>query len=263
MFEPENDFERRLKEAVEQPAARPAFMRSLLQETVCLALFPDEKGARLVDELAARQKSGVLPDDVTTEMRVIGIAGVETVPMFSSPGRIWAFTGDTHLVATDTVEAVFRRHPGMGFLLNPGVDYGKHFPPAEAEALLAGRDLGSEEITVAAGSRVLVGAPAEDTSDIRAAMAAHLAAFPEVSAAYLSMASIAGQTPTLLVEVVTADVARADRAALGAPLLSLAHVGRPIDLAIRGNEKSVLARGSVPPFHIKKKRSLLSRLFGR
>ena len=261
MFEPVNDFERRLKEAVEQPAARPAFLASLLTETVYLALFPDAAGTRVIEGLDPSTTGGVLPEGVTTEMRVIGVGGVETVPMFSSPGRIRAFTGDTHLVTTDTVEAVFRRHPGMGFLLNPGVDYGKHFPPAEAQALLDGRDLGSEEIALAAGSRVLVGAPAQDTSDIRTAMAAHLAGFPEVSSAYLSMASIAGQAPTLLVEVVVADVAKADRRALGAPLIALARVDRLIDFAIRGNEKSVLARGSVSPFHVKK-RSLLGRLFG-
>ena len=93
-------------------------------------------------------------------------------------------------------------------------------------------------------------------------MTAHLAAFPEVSSAYLSMVSVGGQTPNLLVEVVVADVAKADRGVLGAPLIALARVDRPIDFVVHGNEKSVLARGSVPPFHVKK-RSVLGRLFGR
>lgn len=260
-FEPENDFERRLRAAAANPAARPAFDDALLRETVYLVLFPDEDAKKRLEALPPGESQ--LAEGAHLTLRTITWEGCETIPIFSAPSRVWAFTRETHMVAPSDVASLFREHPGKGFFLNPGSDFGKHFTPKEVEARLEGRTAGQEPGRLEAGTRVLIGAPSADTSALRQALLPHLERMPTVESAWLPMVAFGENPPELLLEVLVSDESAFDPRPLGALLGSLASPTATIALMVSSRPDEILSRRTLAPFYVKKSKSFLGRLFGR
>ena len=60
------------------------------------------------------------------------------IAFFSAPSRVFDWFKGQHIVAPDKTRNLFGSHRGVGFVLNPGSNFGKVFTPTEVEYLLAG-----------------------------------------------------------------------------------------------------------------------------
>lgn len=131
MFEPENDLERALVGASSSRTKQQSFLRQLLDADILIA-FSADKIEQKPDGTAT------IPAGARLAERVVTRNGLTFLAFFSAASRARAIFKDTHLVAPDKTRVVFERHPGAAFVLNPGSEHRREFPPAEAARLLAG-----------------------------------------------------------------------------------------------------------------------------
>ena len=187
MFEPENQIERDLIDAATSAGARPEFARALLDAEVFIVLFPEAGTSIQHDE----EGNTTLPEGAKLTLAT-ATRGEETIiPFFTAPVRARAWVDRDHFVAPDKTRDLFARNPGVSFVLNPGSDFGKEYLPAEIENMLAGRIDGN--VTVPAGTTVLLGHPKDRPDALIAALSSELGALKSVRGAWLLLASVEGQ----------------------------------------------------------------------
>ena len=119
MFIPENDLERDLVRAAEEPSARAPFLKTLLDAELSFALIDGGKDGYQVPELEE--------------------GGEVFVPIFTSDKRVQPAFGDEKMfVVRQTLRQILEQVNGVNFVLNPGSDNGRELSVADIEAMLAG-----------------------------------------------------------------------------------------------------------------------------
>ena len=188
MFEPENDIERMLMRAAQEPPERPAFARALMDAEIVMVLVPEAGQLQPGPDGNAIVPEGTrltLPSAMRGEQRLL--------PFFTAPSRARAWFSGDHIVAPDRTRDLFGRYPEASFVLNPGSDYGKEFTPAEVKRLLAGHfEEGAETITLPAGEQLLLGHPSDVPNELISALSREFSADKSIRGAWLMLAARAG-----------------------------------------------------------------------
>ena len=188
MFEPENEIERMLMRAAQEPSERPAFARALMDAEIVMVLVPEGGQLKPGPDGQAIVPEGTklsLPSAMRGEERLL--------PFFTAPSRARAWYSGDHIVAPDRTRDLFGRYPEASFVLNPGSDYGKEFTPAEVKRLLAGHfEEGAETIALPAGEQLLLGHPSDVPDELITALSREFSAVKSIRGAWLMLAARAG-----------------------------------------------------------------------
>lgn len=175
MFKPENDLERLLVRAEDDPEQRVAFLKALTKADIVFGLVDsgDPREGYIVPEVS--------DDDLAF------------VPIFTSEARVEAMFGDEKLmIVHQTLGQIAGQIEDAHFVLNPGSDYGQEFLAAEVAALLRGEfeevAAGEFEGEEDSGPPLQVGRPNPLPVHLTAPLAAMFATMPAVNAAYVAQA---------------------------------------------------------------------------
>lgn len=179
-FSPVNKLERLLIDAAEDPAARPAFYREILDEE----LFVITEG-----QTPEREREFVTDKDTSFQLRLLEIEDKLYVPIFTSVERISAIIPNKMGFAAMKGRDVLAMLRGKELVLNPGADYGKMFSPEEVEGILDGSIFNPQE-RLGAGTKILIGEPAEFPQHIADALSSYFKRSHEVKTAYLALAFV-------------------------------------------------------------------------
>lgn len=235
------DLERLLAAAATDPAARPAFYRTLLDSSVYL-----------LGKFDAPLVEGVLQAGSQVFLTNLSDADGEIVPMFSSQAMLEktleALPGVESGWVVLPVRTVFDMTRGARLVLNPHAASGKVFTSNEVDALLEGREIGVTVETVDEDRQVLVGTPARIPPRLIDVLKRFFAERP-VEAAHLGwMVQPDGEAGYFL--VVVSDDADAALDGLGSIGLTDLAEGQPFDAMVvpRGSEDHPLT--AVEPFFL-------------
>ena len=122
MFNPENDLERALVRAAEDPSARAPFFETLLDAELTLALVQSKD----------RKGDGYEVPEVMSE-------DLAFVPIFTADSRVAAMFGvEKMMTVRQTFRQILEQIEGANFVLNPGSDYGREIMETDVAAMLAG-----------------------------------------------------------------------------------------------------------------------------
>jgi len=185
VFEPENAIERALMRAATEPAARPDFVRSLMDAEVFVALIPEDGGEIPVGPDSQAQ----IPEGTRVQLAT-AMRGDETlVAFFTAPSRARSWIENDHIVSPERTRDLFQRYRELAFVLNPGSECGKEFTPAEIERLLAGEfDEPTDATVTDQPVSVLLVHPRERPNALIRALARELASVSDVRSAFLMLA---------------------------------------------------------------------------
>jgi hypothetical protein len=200
MFEPENEIELALVAATKDATRREAFLRLLIDADVFVAFSVDRELETKPDGTATVPAGALLTERVVTR------GGVTYMAFFTAASRARAIFEDAHLITPDKTRAVFARHPTASFALNPGSDYGRDFPAAEAKRLLAG-DFGGDTVTITKPTKVLIGQPLPYPTDLTEGLKLVFADHPAIQSAYLAQVDYpdADRHPVIGIELNNSD----------------------------------------------------------
>lgn len=189
MFEPENDIERMLMRASADPAARPDFARALMDAQIVLVLVPDGPIA------TGPEGNAVIPEGTKMTLPSAVRGAEKLIPFFTARSRAQAWYREDHIAVPERVRDLFARYPGAPFVLNPGSDYGKDFPPGEVARLLAGEfDMTlPQTVTTKALEQIMLAQPKEIPTALIEALAREFAALNAIRGAWLMLAQRGGQ----------------------------------------------------------------------
>lgn len=183
MFTPENDLERALVRAFEEPGARRAFLERFADAELAFALVDsgDPKEGYIVPEVS--------DDDMSF------------VPIFTSEARVRAMFGDeTLMVISQSFRQIAAQVEDANFVLNPGSECGREFSAKDVAAILkgdftsaaAGFDASDDDDDGdVGGPPTAVGRPSPVPTHLTRPLAALFAAMPEVRAAHVAQAVFA------------------------------------------------------------------------
>lgn len=180
MFQPENDIERALVRACEEPGARVAFLKAFLDAELAFAL---------VDSGNARE--GYVVPEVSDERGAF-------VPVFTAESRVKAMFGEeTLMVVRQSFRQIVGQIEDASFVLNPGSDYGREFTAEDVAALLKGdferaaEGFEPDEDDEDDAPPAMVGRATPAPTHLTRPLAALFAGMPEVSAAHVAQAVFA------------------------------------------------------------------------
>ncbi|AMN44406.1 enhanced serine sensitivity protein SseB C-terminal domain-containing protein [Rhodoplanes sp. Z2-YC6860] len=134
MFEPENDLERSLIRAVNDPAHRPDFLLRMLDAQTFIPLEID--GPRPPARPDGRV---VLPPGAKLTFRTIRVGPLECLPFFSAASRARAKNHARSVLAPMATRELFERYAGRHFMLNPGHEHTQTFSADDIRRMLAGQ----------------------------------------------------------------------------------------------------------------------------
>jgi hypothetical protein len=248
---PQNELEFALVAATTDEAARPRFYETLLKSQVLIVHVGE------MPSVAA----GVVQDDTTLSLPTVEIDGEPHVPFFSSEARLPVGTPFIELSAI----AFLRIVSGANLVLNPGSSYGKAFLPSEVASLLDGSLFKpTETLTLKAGERQLIGQPKDYPHEFAAAISRFLSSEPGVELAFLAQHFMVGMhtQPVILVAVVAPEVGFDRLAAAIGIIAQETRKGEGAVDVIRLRKEYLGYFSNQAPIYARKKKSLLSRLFG-
>ncbi|WP_033575656.1 enhanced serine sensitivity protein SseB [Dickeya chrysanthemi] len=180
MLSEENNLEKILRRAADEPAHRPEFYRVLMESQVFLLGSTDEAVQNGKVNLKAGDKIQIQhwekPD------------GAPVVPFFSSLDALQRSIQSEESYLALPARTLFEITRGATLFLNPKSDYGKEFLPHEVEQLLAGGlSREPEQRVVEKDTRVLLGQPAHYPDNMVASLTLLLAKHGNVNKAYLAL----------------------------------------------------------------------------
>ena len=178
MIEPVNDLERSLMSAATAPAARPQFLRDLLEAEI-FVLNQKE------DELQIQ--NGVLQKGARLNILSFERDGKTWLPIFTSLERVEQYIrGDSSYVQLRAKD-FFEITRGAFVFLNPGFPYGKEFFPEEIEQMLDGSIFKPlQSYTAQKEMQVLIGQPAVYPHELVKVLSDYFENNHMVSKAYLA-----------------------------------------------------------------------------
>jgi hypothetical protein len=127
-FTPENDLEKALVRAVQEPSAAPDFYRLLLESQLLVI------GTAEGQESATQQFSVALGANLKLEVGEAG--GRKFLPVFSSVTRMQAYVKQESRYLALNGRDLLETTRGAPVVLNPGSEYGKDLAPDEVAQLL-------------------------------------------------------------------------------------------------------------------------------
>ena len=130
--------------------------------------------------------------NTTLGVRLMDFQGSIHAPVFTSVERISAVVSTEVGVVSMNGEAILQMLRDRDVVLNPGADYGKLLTRLEVESLLDGSMFRAEATNLAAGTTILLGAPAQPPREVMDALSRFFAGRREVSAAYVAEAVMPG-----------------------------------------------------------------------
>lgn len=244
MFEPENEIERMLMRAAQEPSERPAFARALIDAGIVMVLVPE--GGRIVPGADGKT---IVPEGTKLTVPSAMRGEERLLPFFTAPSRARAWFSGDHIVAPDRTRDLFGRYPEASFVLNPGSDYGTEFTPSEVKRLLAGHfEEGAETITLPVGQQLLLGHPSEVPDALIAALSREFSAVKSVRGAWLMLAARAGHSGQSWMLGVDCDGSWSDvQAAINRAVAGDGLKGRPLDaVPLEGNSLASTLRTGIP-----------------
>jgi SseB protein C-terminal domain/SseB protein N-terminal domain len=243
-FTPENNLERALMRAANEPGARPEFYRLLLESELYVigkvdGAIPNENG--LIHVAAGAHLSlAYMPHD-----------GHDFSLAFSSLARLQAFASESEQYIVLKGRDLFENTRGAYFMLNPGADYGKELLPQEIANLLDPKPT-HRTITFEKETPVLVGQPEEYPRALMDALVVMFKQRPDVLAAYIAQIAFPGEDSHPLIGVETIG----DWAPLSSEIgriIDAMHLGLIVDVlpikhdeGVGGFSRFLLAN---PPFY--------------
>ncbi|MFI5317705.1 MAG: enhanced serine sensitivity protein SseB C-terminal domain-containing protein [Myxococcota bacterium] len=176
-FVPENDLERALVAAANDPASEPQFYRTL----------PDSK-LFVMDHSAEQWPAGESITDAPRALSLgrVDIDGVPHVPVFSALSRLQSFVkvpGSQIGLAARVLLCALR---GSYVALNPGSVYGKSLAPREISELLDGSIFSAQSRLPSSSHQVFFGQPAQYPHHLIDPLKRLFASRQDVRAAYLA-----------------------------------------------------------------------------
>jgi hypothetical protein len=195
-IEEENELERLLKMAADEPAHRPEFLRLLLESSVyVLGTAGQDEGSI---ELEAGSEVALMhwqkPD------------GSTIIPFFSSQEMLEKSIDQPESYLHISTHALFSMTKGAHLVLNPKWDWGKEFVPEEIEHLLEWALSGvTTERRVEEDTSVMLGQPTEQPAKMMDSLSQLFAKHPQVKRAFLALMHDPSQSeaPSLIVGIET------------------------------------------------------------
>lgn len=149
-FDPQNDLERALMRAANDPAARPHFYQTLLESD----LYAIQQGI----EAPGEHTTTTLGEGQTLHIASMQNDGKEYLVMFTSVPRISAVVREEVSYIGMNARELLTLTRGADIALNPGSEYGKIFTAHEV-AVILGEELGAERRTTEEDTEVMIGQP--------------------------------------------------------------------------------------------------------
>ncbi len=178
MFQPENDLERSLVKAANDPSHRPQFYRDLLASEI----YVIHAGGQPLEI-----HDGVLQEGANLQMEAWQRDGEDWLPIFSSLTRLQQYLQSKAVYVQLHARDFFEITRGANVLLNPGLDYGKEFTVAEIERMLDGSIFhAGQSYTIDKETQILIGQPAEYPTELVNALSRLFRQHSHVRAAYLA-----------------------------------------------------------------------------
>lgn len=183
----ENALEIALRQAASEPAARPEFLRLLLESQIFILGHSDAAG------------DGDSPLPAGSNLAIVHWTredGSQAIPFFSSlPTLQRSIEGEQPYIML-SARALFELTQGAALFLNPRSDYGKEFFPEEISALLeTGSSQRPKRRLVEKERRVLLAQPQDYPAEMVSSLTLLLAKHARVKAAYLALMHEPGATP--------------------------------------------------------------------
>ena len=242
----ENDLERALRLAADDPGHRPDFYACLLDSTVYIVGHAGDSGwgSRTVEAgETVNIQSWTRPD------------GSPVVPFFSSMALLRRAIDIESEYLKLPARSLLEITRGESLVLNPRSAYGKEFTPAEIEALLSdGIAPMPEKRVMPKQTEVLLGQPADYPHKMVNALSSFFAQRANVRAAYLALMHdrARGEKPNLVVGIaVDGDAVPIVREA-GTVISATVPQGQPVDMVIvepGGGRVSEYFLTEVEPFY--------------
>lgn len=248
MNESENELERALAAAAEDPTSVSQFYRTLLEAKL---LVIDESPEPLDLE------QGVLKLGAQLRVRHLEFDGHPHVLLFSSIKQIQAFADESASYVSLNARDLFGMWPGSHAILNPGAECSKQFVPAEIASLADG-SIFSQHSTyvVPEETQISLGQPAEYPQHITDALKRFFSTRKDVRAAYLAhyYNPSRDETPCTLIGV---DATGDWESLIGDSSLVLRQAARSTDVVdfikIDGSETSRYMVDETKPFFRRKR----------
>ena len=194
-FFPENRLEALLMQAANDPAARPEFMKTLLEFDLFI----------LIDTAGSSYGSFVAKAGDTMRIKAIYVEGQNRIPIFTSERRLREYI-TTHesfarLKGQDLFVMLAPQETSV--VLNPGASYGKLFTHEEILSLANGTYFGPKQQVIQKETQVLIGMPAEYPAKLIEALQKYFRANPQVKKAYYAQIHMpdSGEPPHLILSV--------------------------------------------------------------
>lgn len=197
-FVPRNHLERLLVQASSDPAARPPFLRALLDSEICVI-------GMLGDEPPEEEERYLVSEGETVRIQHMELEGRQVLPVFTSPERVAVYAPGSSYIGMITRSLLEITGP-LEMLMNPGSAYGKHFLADETRALLDGSMFQPHDTWVAEkAEKFLIGTPARYPDRFVAALQKLFASRREVRRAYLALIHIPSrsESPNLYLAIET------------------------------------------------------------
>jgi hypothetical protein len=223
-FFPENRLEALLMNAATDPAARPEFMKALMEFDLFI----------LIDSVGAQYGSFVAKAGDTMRMKGISVDGQYRIPIFTSERRLREFITTQEsfaqmkgqdlfgMLASQTTEAV----------LNPGASYGKLFTHDEVVSLANGTYFGPKQQVLQKETQVLIGMPAEYPARLIESLQRYFRTNPQVRKAYYAQIHMpdSGEPPHLILSVAAEGDFRQVATSLNEVILAAVGNGQIVDM---------------------------------
>jgi len=230
----ENELERALRLAADDPAQRPDFYRLLIEAQIYV-----------IGE-TARPGTGSQDLDKGDRVSIQNWQrpdGSPIIPFFTSLPALQRAISEQVSYLCLPARSLFEMTRGASFLLNPKSDYGKELLPGEIEALLSvGTNSMPQTRVVEKQTQVLLGQPKEYPTEMVAALSRFFSRRPNVKAAYLVLMHdpSVDKRPHLLVGMMaTGDFEKVSQEA-GSVITGTAPRGEPVDIyRVAENDKGL------------------------
>jgi len=194
-FHPENRLEALLMQASNDPAARPEFVKTLLEFDLFI----------LIDSSGAQYGAYVAKEGDIMHIKGVTIDGQNQIPVFSSERRLREYIKTQESFARLNGQSLFTMLSSgeSGVILNPGASYGKFFTHEEILALANGTYFQPQKQVIQKDTQVLIGMPKEYPAKLIEALQKYFRTSPRVKKAYYAQIHMpdSGQPPHLIFSV--------------------------------------------------------------
>ena len=252
-FNPENDLERSLVNAANDPAFAPQFYRDLARADLFIIQHGKQSPEKAERIITVKKGERI-------KIHNIEYKGKPHVPIFSSLTRLRATLDSTVTYLKINALALLELTKGSPLLLNPGSDYGKEITVEEAALILDGSIWQPRERFVAQKeTQVMIGEPANYPVELVAALTGLFKNKKQVKRAWLAhfLNPERDKHPHTLIAIETTGSYDEIAAEVGIVASNANMPDPPLDIIqITGRE------GGVEDYFLKKAKPFYERRFG-